>query len=150
MIGQVLWFGAVGGLATLMHASVAVAANRAGLAPMEANFLGFAVAVPVSYFGHARFTFGIVPRHGRHFPRHLAVALLGLGSSSATVWLLHVRLGADFASAVTVASIIVPSASFLALRLWAFRSQMGARGGTASMPGPPRRNGGRTWGSHDE
>ena len=121
MIGQVLRFGAVGGAATLIHILVALLANRAGLAPMGANFTGFAFAVLFSYVGHARFTFGLAPRLRRHFPRHLAVALLGLGVSSATVWLLHIRLDTDFATAVMIASILVPLATFLALRFWAFR-----------------------------
>ncbi|MEZ5685841.1 MAG: GtrA family protein [Paracoccaceae bacterium] len=68
MIAQVFRFAVIGLLATLVHAGVAIAVEAsADVPPLWANFLGFSVAVLVSYFGHAHITLRLRPDHGSHF-----------------------------------------------------------------------------------
>ena len=118
---RLLRFAAVGGLATLVHVTVAMA-TRAGLAlpDLVANFAGFAVAVLVSYTGHGRWTFAVPARHGAHLPRFVLTALLGLATSSLTVWAVTHRAGGSFALAMALVVVIVPASTFLAMRYWVF------------------------------
>jgi len=120
-LARLLRFAAVGGLATLVHVTVAMAA-RAGLALPElgANLAGFGAAVLVSYTGHARCTFAIDARHREHLPRFLLTALAGLASSSLTVWIVTERAGGSFVLAMALVAVIVPSSTFLAMRHWVF------------------------------
>jgi putative flippase GtrA len=123
MFAQLLRFGGVGLLATLSHVLVALAVER--LAPVSAqgaNLAGFAAGVAVSYAGHARVTFGAPLRSGPQFLRFVVLALVGLAVSSATVELVGRVLGLGFGMAMAVVAVVVPAASFLAMRLWVFRA----------------------------
>ena len=51
------------------------------------------MALPLSSLGHARATFCTVPRSGTEAARFAVIALLGLGASSLTVWIVEARLG---------------------------------------------------------
>src|SRR5688572_8010680 len=85
LLGRLLRFGLVGGLATVTHAGVALAAlSLFRQAPLLANFSGFCVAFVVSFCGHALFTF----RSGLSLARALrfsAVALASVSLSSGLV-----------------------------------------------------------------
>mgnify|MGYP005843857041 CR=1 FL=1 len=120
---QLFRFGAVGVLATLVHVSAALVATVAGVPPLAANLVGFAVALSVSYLGHARVTFGIMPRFGMEAGRFAVTALMGLCASSLTVWLLAVRLGLGMGVAMAAVALIVPAATYLGLRFWVFTAE---------------------------
>lgn len=125
MLGQLFRFGGVGGLATVVHVLIALAAQRVFSAPPQgANLAGFFGAVLVSYLGHARFTFGVTAQSGLQFLRFLFLSGLGLLTSSATVWLITTKLGGSFAAAMVAVAVLVPAASFVTMRLWVF-SQKG-------------------------
>lgn len=117
---QLVRFGGIGFLTTFVHVAVALAASLAGLAPLAANAIGFLVAVSVSYLGHARVTFGRLPRYGAEAGRFMATALLGYAVSSLTVWTVEMRLGLGMGAAMAVVALTVPTASFLAMRFWVF------------------------------
>lgn len=52
VVGQLIRFGGVGGMATLVHVIVAMLMRGTfGLSPLQANFAGFASALLVSYVG---------------------------------------------------------------------------------------------------
>lgn len=132
MLGQLIRFGGVGGIATLTHVLVALAAQRwMPVSVQQANFLGFLVAVALSYVGHARFTFHAPVGSAAQVQRFAFLSLLGLATSSSTVWLVNTVLGFSFGTAMAVVAILVPAATFLAMRFWVFR-----HAGTATQ-GPP-------------
>ena len=121
MVGQILRFGGVGIMATVVHVVVAMLMHgTVGLAPVPANFAGFTGALLLSYLGHARYTFGVGPGDGGQFLRFLFVALVGLATSTGTVWVLDTRLGVDFGVSMAVVAVLVPAVTYLALRFWVF------------------------------
>ena len=118
---QALRFAAVGLVATAAHAGVALAVAWAlGLAPVLANLVGYLAAVAVSYGGHARLTFGTRGDHARRLPRFAAVSLGGLLLSAAITSLVCQALGGSLVLAMACVTLVVPAASFLANRCWAF------------------------------
>lgn len=122
MFAQILRFGGVGGVATLSHVAAALAAEAVlPVTPQQANLAGFAVAVVVSYTGHARFTFDTPLRSGRQFQRFLMLSLAGLAASSLTVHLMTTLLGMGFLAAMAAVAVVVPLFSYIAMRFWVFR-----------------------------
>lgn len=124
---QLLRFGAVGVLATLVHVCAALVTTSAGVAPLAANLVGFAVALSVSYLGHARITFGITPRFGIEAGRFAFTALCGLCASTLTVWILAVRLGLGMGVAMAAVALFVPTVTYLCLRFWVFTGETAPR-----------------------
>lgn len=121
MLAQVIRFGAVGGLATLTHVGVAIAAE-AGLAlsPQSANLAGYLVAVVVSYTGHALVTFKAPVQSAARFMRFILVSLLGLATSSTTVWVATGVLGLAFPVAMLCVAVAVPVVTYIGMRFWVF------------------------------
>lgn len=118
---QALRFAAVGLAATAAHAGVALAAaSTFGLAPLLANLAGYLAAVSLSYGGHARLTFGGRGGHARRAPRFAAVSLGGLLLSAAITALVCGPLGGSLGLAMACVTLVVPTASFLVNRRWAF------------------------------
>jgi len=75
---QVLVFALLGGINTLLHSAVVVAAVESGLLPpVPANVLAFAVANTFSYFANCRFTFHSHPTWAR-YRTFLGVSLVSL------------------------------------------------------------------------
>jgi len=121
MFLQMIRFGSVGGLATVFHVIVAVLMRDAfGVSPLQANFAGFCGALFLSYVGHAYLTFGTALRGPHQFLRFLFVAVSGLVVSSATVWCLNIQFGLSFEFAMVAVAVLVPAASYVAMRLWVF------------------------------
>lgn len=132
---QALRFAAVGLAATAAHAGVALAAASAlGLAPLLANLAGYLAAVTLSYGGHARLTFRARGRHARRAPRFAAVSLGGLVLSAAITFLVCEAWGGSLALAIACVTLVVPAASFLANRRWAFAPEV--RPTIPAMPRP--------------
>jgi putative flippase GtrA len=122
MLAQIVRFGGVGGLATLAHVTVALAAQRGlPVSVQQANFMGFLAAVMLSYFGHARFTFQTRVGSAGQVQRFALMSLLGLATSSSTVWLVESALGLGFGAAMAVVAVVVPAVTFIAMRFWVFR-----------------------------
>jgi putative flippase GtrA len=124
MLGQLLRFAGVGGLATLVHVATAIAAQATlPVTAQQANFTGFCAAVTLSYLGHARFTFGVQVRSGWQVLRFVVLTLLGLLASSGTVWVITDQLGLGFAVAMMGVAVVVPLISFFAMRFWVFTGE---------------------------
>jgi len=120
LLGQMSRFACVGIAATLTHVIVALAATWAfELAPLAANFLGFCVAVSVSYWGHLRITFRVPNPQRQHLYR-FAVLSLGSLAVSSLITATMTALGASITVTMIAVGLIVPVASFIAARLWAF------------------------------
>lgn len=130
-------FGAVGGLATLTHVLVAIVAEAAlVLAPQLANLAGYLVAVLVSYTGHALVTFKAPVQSAARFLRFILVSLLGLATSSATVWVTTGVLGLAFPVAMLCVAVAVPVVTYLGMRFWVFdgRSEAAFAPGDVLVP----------------
>jgi putative flippase GtrA len=114
----------VGAIATAVHVVTALAAHHlGGIEPLPANFIGYVCAVGVSYLGNARFTFGRPALHGGRFVRFAVISASGLAANQAITWLLVGRLGLPFWAGLAVVVVVVPALSFVAARLWAFRTR---------------------------
>ena len=121
MLAQLFRFIGVGGVATITHVFVATTAHRLFSAPeLWANFSGFCVSVVISYLGHSSFTFVAAPDHKQHLPKFVFVSLTGLATSSFIVWLIATFTTGSFYLAMMLVAVIVPLATFLALRFWVF------------------------------
>lgn len=121
MLAQLLRFAGVGGLATGVHVLVALFAQASlPVSAQGANLAGFTAAVLLSYIGHARFTFAVATQSAAQFLRFCFLSALGLATSSATVWLITTQLGQSFMVAMVAVAVMVPAASYLAMRFWVF------------------------------
>lgn len=123
VIRQIAWFIIVGCAAAATHWLVAVACVAwCSVPPFAANFIGWAVAVAVSFSGHYRLTF----RHQQKslFPairRFLVISASGFAvNETAFVSLLAVT---DLPYDLLLAAILVAVAflTFVFSRYWAFR-----------------------------
>jgi putative flippase GtrA len=122
LVHQVPLFAVVGVAATLTHVAAALTARElAGLEPLQANLVGYLMAVGVSYLGNARLTFRRRALHGPQFMRFIVVSLLGLGVTQGLTWLLVQQLGWPFWAGLGVVAVVVPALSFGLSRVWAFR-----------------------------
>ena len=114
-------FASVGLLATLVHVCAAFSAKAGlGVAPQAANLFGFCASVLISYFGHRSFTFRVASNHAVHFPRFVTLALLGLLVSSTTTYFVTTYFGLPFAYAMGLVALLVPAATFVGAKFWAF------------------------------
>ena len=121
-------FGVVGITATLTHVSTALLAHDyGGFGPLKANFTGYALAVLVSYFGHARLTFRRAAFRGPQFVRFVATSLAALALNQAIVFIGAHVVDAPFAWALAPAVVVVPVVTFLVSKLWAFADSSSSR-----------------------
>jgi len=115
---QILRFGLVGALATLVHVAVASAllAFAGQWQVWLVNFVAFSVAFWVSFFGHRYFTF----RAPGSPARFLGAALTGLAVNNGCLALALWATGQKMIS-ITLAAIAAPAVVFMISRLWVFR-----------------------------
>jgi putative flippase GtrA len=119
---ELLRFGAVGGIATLVHALGYLLALSV-LAPQAANFAGFAGAVAFSYFGHRYFSFKAQdardarPKSGLRF---VIVSAIGYALNAGLVQMSDKVLGAPELGFWFIA-LVTPVVTFLLLKFWVFR-----------------------------
>lgn len=118
---EIIVFGVVGVLATLIHYTSAIAfVELLGLEVLMANFYAYCMAVGVSYVGHAKFTFR-TSLETTGFCKFLVVSLSALALSQlllgALAWLdwLHYRLN------LLVVVAFVPIYSFVFNKFWVYR-----------------------------
>jgi putative flippase GtrA len=120
-------FGVVGALATLTHAlTFAAAIETVHARPLLANFLGFALALCVSFVGHFHWTFraetgGRGPDVASMFLRFALVALAGLLLNSLIVLVVVEQLGFDYRIAMLLMMTAVPLLLFWLCKRFAFR-----------------------------
>lgn len=120
LVGQLLRFGLVGGLATLVHLLVAWCVLQVwaeGL-PFLVNFVAFLVAFQVSFWGHARYTF----RQKGSPWRFLLVTLGGFVINNCLLWIFLAMGVHSVFAAICLSVLLVPLFVFVASRLWVFSS----------------------------
>lgn len=107
----------VGGIATLVHMSVAAAALAVNhdLSAFTANVIAFAVAFLVSFYGHRHLTFS-----KRGSMRRFLVVALGGFVLNTTILAIALALSAPKLIAIIIATACVPVLTYLVSSLWAF------------------------------
>lgn len=129
--GQIARFAVVGVAATLTHVCVALMVTAmTGLPPLLANLAGFSVAVLVSFWGHLRVTFRVPDPQPQHLVRFIILSLVSLAVSS-MITAICTRAGGGMGLAMGLVTLIVPGASFLAARLWAFTTVTALQNGVS-------------------
>lgn len=125
IIIQAQRFAVTGGIATALGAATYwLAATRADVAPLLANFLAYLVALVSGYFLHSRWSFA---GHGsRDNPlqttsRFFMVSLVSLGLNSFFVWLLLTVLDGPTWWPILTMIFVTPLATFALNRQWVFR-----------------------------
>jgi putative flippase GtrA len=122
MLQQVVRFGFVGVIATLVHVTVGVTLIHSGWQALWANALSFAIAFFVSFMGH--FGYSFADQQGditMAFKRYAAVALCGfcLNEILLAGLLLYTLIPPMPALALT--TLFSATLTFLLSRIWAFR-----------------------------
>ena len=121
-------FVVVGVVATACNYVAALAAQHfLGLGPLASGLVGYAAAVGVSYFGNALLTFRRPALHGPQFLRFMAISLAGLALNLALVFVGVRLLGWPLWRALVPVVVIVPAATFVMSKFWAFRAPTGER-----------------------
>ena len=120
---QAARFAVVGGTATSTHLCVGLLlAETVGLEPLWANLWAFAAAVLVSYFGNLVWTFGMASEGLGRLPRFAALALCGLASNQAIVFIAVSLAGWNYRVALAIILLVVPVLTYLGSRQWVFRA----------------------------
>ena len=122
---SISWFGIIGSIAALVHYCVAVLLESvAHVSPAYSNIAGFALAFPVSYFGHSLLSFAHhQSTHQEALPKFFAVALAGFIANQILVLGLMHLFNLPFWLLLGVVMVIVAFSSYLLSRFWAFKSK---------------------------
>jgi putative flippase GtrA len=122
---QLLRFGVVGLLATVVHLSVyAILAKFLALEPQPANLAAFVMAVPVSFAGQAAWTFHEqVDGQGltvARLTRFCFASLTGLALNSLFVHIVTITFNASSLAALPLMAVVTPALLFALNRFWVF------------------------------
>lgn len=112
---QMLRFGAVGLLATVVHFLVALGVGKMlGLSSiLVMNIAGFLVALVISFLGHYHFTFSSSELYSRAFLKFFAVALLCLLASSLCIAMAGYALLPNIIQ-LFIGAVVIPIISYIA------------------------------------
>jgi putative flippase GtrA len=122
VIREINVFVVVGVTATACQVAGSLAAQHwLGLGPILASLAGYALGVCVSYFGNSRFTFRRPALHGPQFARFATISLTGLAINLSIVWVATHTLGWPLWLAMVPVVMLVPTATFVMSKFWAFR-----------------------------
>ncbi len=120
---QIATFATVGVIATFVHVVVGVGLNRmAGASPLMANLIAFAAATCVTLFSNSRFTFKGHQDGASSFVKGLITVLIGLALNQLIVLAITGYAALPYEVALIAVVIIVPFATFLLFKFWAFRT----------------------------
>src|SRR5579863_7701231 len=112
----------VGVAATTCNYGAALAAEQfGGAGPLLAGLSGYLAAVRISYVGNSRLTFRRPVLHGPQFARFGAISLTGLAINLGLIVAGTRALGWPLWLALVPVALIVPGATFLMSKFWAFR-----------------------------
>ena len=123
VFGQLIRFGLVGGFVTALGAGAYLIAAYAGVHPLIANILAYAVAMATGYVLHSRVSFrghGSRDNPGRRTVRFVTVSLISLAINSLFVWAMTGPLGWPLWSPVVPMLFFTPLVTFALNRRWVF------------------------------
>lgn len=121
LLRQLVIFGLVGVVATLTHYLIALASHESlGINLHASNFIGYACAVGVSYFGHGLLTFRV--SLNRRVLRRFVLVSIATYTASAGI-LAGLETGLNFPHRISLAVVVltIPVISFLLNKLWVYR-----------------------------
>ncbi|MCB2092883.1 MAG: GtrA family protein [Rhodobacteraceae bacterium] len=118
---SIVAFGVTGGISTVMCVLVGLFSYRIiGLAPFNANLVGFSVGFFISYYGHRTFSFRSEGKVSRSMPRFFVIAATNLVLSQAIVFTIVNVIGRPYWQALAIMVTIVPAFTYVMGRMWAF------------------------------
>ena len=121
MMGQLMRFGVIGVIATVIHVAIALLLHHLiGVSPLWSNAIAFITAWMFSYVGNRVWTFESETRHTRAIPRYFLVSCCGFALNQLIVFVTVSWWGWPFWLALACAVTIVPLISFTASRYWAY------------------------------
>lgn len=124
MLGQLLRFGLVGILATIVHMIIGFLLIQAGWHPMLANTCAFIIAFFVSFVGHLGFSFADQKTSfSRSLSRFVVVGLFGFSVNQLILAvLIALALTTDTVS-LLISTSCAAFVTFGLSKVWAFRSE---------------------------
>lgn len=115
-------FGIVGVAATVIHVAVfTMLVELLRVAPVVASVPAFITAMLASYSVNHRWTFSASGSHGVYLPKYAVVAVLGLALNVLITYLIVNVLGYWYGLALALVVTVVPTATYLLNRNWAFK-----------------------------
>jgi len=121
VVRQLNSFAVVGIAATAVNYIAALAAQHLlGLAPLPSGVAGYIASVGLSYFGNSLLTFRRPAIHGAQFARFAAISLVGLAINLGLVFFGAHVMGWPLWEALIPVVLIVPAATFVLSKFWAF------------------------------
>lgn len=122
---QLLCFGVVGGVATLLNSFAFIFfVEELRLLPLVSNFLAFALAFWISYFGNSWWTFQSKEHSQKKIMKFLAVSLFGLLINSGFVWLLMHYFNQSAYIAALPMIFVTPIIVFFINKSWVFQIEV--------------------------
>lgn len=123
LVREIHVFILVGLCATACNYVAALAAQRfLALDAVPAGLAGYLASVAISYFGNSLLTFRRPAIHGPQFARFVAISLAGLAINLGLVFAGTHVLGRPLWQAEIPVVLIVPAATFVMSKFWAFRA----------------------------
>lgn len=117
---QLAKFGLVGATATLIYAAVfSGAVEIFSIPPVIAVFIGFSLAVLVSFYGHRHLTFRAQGQPGQ-FSKFVVVALTSLFANVLITYLVVNVFSLWYGYAIAASVVLVPGMTFLLSKIWVF------------------------------
>jgi putative flippase GtrA len=118
---QLIRFGIVGITANIINNGLYfIFYHYLNIEPILANFLGFCIAVFVSYFGNCFYAFRSGGFNHRELVKFIISALIGLGLNSLVVWLITHALQLKGYVAIPLMIFATPIVTFLIAKYWVF------------------------------
>lgn len=118
---QIMRFGIVGVLASLVHFScVVLFVHFLHWLPLVANVVGFSIGVQVSYWGHRSFTFrGTEATHAVAYPR-LVLMQAGNFLANEGLFFFFLSMHLPYPIALLIVLAIMPMFTFVISKTWVF------------------------------
>lgn len=121
---QLLRFGLVGGLATMVHLLIGTILIQSGLPPLTANAVAFAFAFFVSFAGHLGYSFADQePGFGSSLWRFAIVSLTGFACNEILLAVLLYKTSVPGVPALIATTMVVVFFTFLLGKYWAFSTR---------------------------
>lgn len=132
MLGQLLRFGLVGILATVVHMVIGFLLIQAGWHPLLANTCAFVIAFFVSFVGHLGYSFADQETSfSRSFSRFVVVGLIGFFVNQLILAVLIALAVTSDTVSLLISTGCAAMVTFGLSKFWAFRSE---RDGTSVSP----------------
>ena len=120
-IEQVLRFGVVGIITTLLHLGVlTTGVEWAGVPPVWMNGAAFCLAMWVTYIGQSTWVFHNRTRSTTQFMRFATSALIGLFANLAIMAIAVKLLHQHYIVGFSLALVLVPTTTFILNKFWVF------------------------------